>query len=79
MAKEITVRSWHRGRSHDWTGTVEYLRERVFGYTLECGNSWNKKINRYPKTGKALVKALNQSVQETQGSCYEQDSYELIS
>lgn len=78
-AKEITVRSWHRGQPHDWTGTVEDLRSNVFGYTLECGNSWNHKINRFPKTGKALVKALNQSVDETQGGCYERDYYELMS
>ena len=78
MAKEITVRSYHRGRSHDWTGTIKELVDDVFGYTLECGHSWNPKINRYPKTAKALVKALNQSVAETQGGCYEQDSYELV-
>ena len=78
MAKQITVRSYHHGRSHDWTGTVEELRSRVFGYTLECGYSWNAKINRFPKTGKALVKALNQSVEETQGSCFNRDSYELV-
>ena len=78
MAKDITVRAYHRCRTRDWTGTVEDLRSDVFGYTLECGNSWNHKINRFPKTGKALVKALNQSVDETQGGCYDRDSYELV-
>ena len=78
MAKEITVRAYHRGRTRDWTGTVEHLRSNVFGYTLECGNSRNHKINLFPKTGKALVKALNQSVDETQGGCYDRDSYELV-
>ena len=78
MAKQITVRSYHHGKPHDWTGTIEELRSEVFGYTLECGNSWNPKINRFPKTGKALVKALNQSVEETQGGCFDRDSYELV-
>lgn len=78
MTKQITVRSYHRGRSHDWTGTIDELCTNVFGYTLECGHSWNPKINMRPKTGAALVKALNQSVAETQGGCYEQDSYELV-
>ena len=78
MAKEITIRSWHHGHSHDYTGTVEELRENVFGYTLDCGHSWNPKINRYPKTAKALLKALEQSVEETQGGCYDRDSYELV-
>lgn len=78
MANEITIRSYHRGRMHDYTGTVEDLRSRVFGYTLECGHSWNSKIDRFPKTGKALVKALNQSVRETQRACYDRDSYKLV-
>ena len=78
MAKIITVRSYHRDRSHDWTGTVEELCSEVFGYTLKCGHSWNSKISLRPKTGAALVKALNQSVAETQRGCYEQDSYELV-
>ena len=39
MSKEITIRSWHRGRSRDYTGTLEELTTRVFGYTLECGHS----------------------------------------
>ena len=78
MAKQITVRSYHRGRSHDYTGTIDELITKVFGYTLVCGHSWNPKISMCPKTGAALVKALNQSVAETQGGCYEQDSYELV-
>lgn len=58
------------------TGTVEELVKN-FKYTLECGNSWNSKINTNPKTAKALVNALNKSVAETQGSCYYPDHYEL--
>lgn len=78
MAKDITVKVWHRGRERTYTGTVEHLSKNVFGYTLECGNSWNPKIKLHPKTGKALVKALNMSVEETQGGCFERDSYELV-
>jgi len=79
MAKEITIRVHHRGRETDYTGTVDHLAHKVFGYTLECGNSWNSKINMNPKTAKGLLKALEQSVQETQGGCFEQDWYELVS
>ena len=78
MAKQITIRSYHHGRSHDYTGTISELVNDVFGYTLECGHSWNPKISLHPKSGKALVNALNKSVAETQGSCYDQDSYELV-
>ncbi len=78
MSKEITIRSWHRGRSRDYTGTLEDLTTNVFGYTLECGHSWNPKINIHPKTAKALVNALNKSKDEMQSGCFERDSYELI-
>lgn len=76
--KEITIRSWHHGRSHDYTGTIDHLVRDVFGYTLECGHSWNPKINLRPKTGKQLVAALTKSVAETQGACFDRDSYELV-
>ncbi len=44
---------------------VEY-----FGYTLECGASWqhergNKKINRNPKTIKSLITNLNNAANNT--------------
>lgn len=66
MAKEkiYKVISTHNGRDTIYEGTMEYLISRVFGYTLECGNSWNKKINRYPKTGNSLIKSLNDSAYE---------------
>jgi hypothetical protein len=73
--KIYTVNSYHRGRSTIYEGTLEYLTTSVFGYTLECGNSWNKKINRNPKTGIALVKALNQSADECRDYS---DYYELV-
>lgn len=77
MAKEITIIKHRKGRTTEYTGTVAELSTEVFNYLLECGNSWNPKISRHPKTAKSLVNALNKSVTETQGGCYEQDYYEL--
>ena len=74
MAKEVTIIAYHNGRATEYTGTIEHLRTEVFGYTLECGNSWNPKINRNPKTAKALVNALNKSADECRRYS---DSYEL--
>ena len=71
------VAKTRRGRTTIWAGTIEELRTNVFGYTLECGNSWNKKISREPKTVASLVSNLNKSVDETQVSCYERDYYEV--
>jgi len=64
-AKKIHfVESWHNGRKTVWSGTIDELNTRVFGYTLECGHSWNHKIPERPKTIKSLIKALNDSAYE---------------
>ena len=62
--KQVYIKHIHNDRTMMYAGTIDYLNNRVFGYTLECGNSWNHKISRYPKTGKSLVKALNDSAYE---------------
>jgi hypothetical protein len=59
--KLIYIASFHKGHKTIYGGTLDYLLNNVFGYTLECGNSWNSKIPRYPKSAKSLVKALNDS------------------
>lgn len=76
--KLVAVEKYHRGRYRIVCGPIEYLRDGYFGYTLECGNSWNPRINPYPKTGAALVSALNKSYRETQGSCWDRDSVRLV-
>ena len=64
MTKVYYVKSIHNGRETIWEGTLESLKERVFGYTLECGHSMNSKINSNPKTIKSLVNALEKSAVE---------------
>lgn len=76
--KLVAVEKYHRGRYSIVCGSIEYLREGYFGYTLECGNSWNPRINTCPKTGAALVSVLNKSYRETQGSCWDPDSARLV-
>ena len=68
----IYVASYHRGIKHVWAGTMDEMCNEIFGYSLECGNSWNSKIPRYPKSVKTLVKALNDSAYECRRY---QDSY----
>ena len=58
-------------------GTLEHLKNGVFGYTLECGASWNPKINRNPKTINALIKAINMSYDEIEGG-YTRSRVELV-
>lgn len=65
MSKKIIyIAHTHNSRKTIWGGTIDQLTNNVFGYTLECGNSWNNKIPRYPKTAKSLVNALNNSAYE---------------
>ena len=80
--KEYTIICHHRGRAHEYTGTLEYLINEVFGYTLESGASWSgypgcRKVNTNPKSGKGLVTALTNAEHNTMGSCYDPDWYEL--
>ena len=78
MAKEITVKTIYKGREHLYTGTIDYLVKHVFGYKLDCGYSWNNKINPNPKTGKSLISNLNKAEEETHGGCFERTYYELV-
>lgn len=75
MSKLITVRAWHNGRSTDYTASLEHLIEHCFGYTLECGHSWNPRIPERPKTARSLVSALNKSAVERRNYS---DTYELV-
>ena len=74
--KEYTIIQTRRGRESEITGTLTELVE-YFKYTLECGNSWNPKINTNPKTIRGLMSAIDKSIQETQGGSYSQDMYQL--
>lgn len=78
-AKEYTIIKT-RGRTGvqtKFTGTLEKLTED-FSYTLQCGNSWNPKINRNPRTISSLVNNLNRSIAETQRGSYTPDDYILM-
>lgn len=58
-------------------GTLEYLIE-YFGNTFEVGNSWNKKINKKPRTIRSFVTNLQNSYEELEVSCYARTFVELI-
>ena len=79
MEKTYIIYKYYGRSSRDYfyKGTLPQLID-CFSYTLECGNSWNPRIPRYPKNIKSLISALNKSVKETQGGCYNQDFYELV-
>ena len=74
--KVYYVASTHNGRTTIYEGTMSHFLKYVFGYDLECGNSWNSKIPTNPKTVKSLVKALNDSAYECRRYS---DSFEVSS
>jgi len=72
------IRSGMNGSSETiFEGSLDHLKSGVFGYTLECGASWNPKINRNPKTINALITSINKSYDEIEGG-YTRSWVELI-
>ena len=62
-------------------GTIDELNKH-FKYTLEKGASWehekgNKKINLNPRSGKVLVKNLNNAENNAAANGYSQISFRL--
>lgn len=74
MRKTVYITATHRGNKRVYSGTVDYLVDKVFGYTLERGHSLNEKIKENPKIAKSLVTALNLSATELN---HYSDSYGL--
>ena len=59
------------------TGTIEELTQ-YFSYTLEVGNSWDKSVNRTPKTINALISNVNKAYDAATGNGYSGKSIELV-
>jgi hypothetical protein len=82
MAKEITIIKTRNSKDTEIVGTIEYLVNNYFGYTLEVGQSWekekgNSKINTNPKSGKALVSNLNKAVTNAAANGYSSTYFRL--
>ena len=75
--KTYKIEHTRKGRTKIIEGTLRELIE-YFSYTLEVGNSWNKKINRNPKTIQSFISNLKKSYDEKEGACYERTHIELV-
>ncbi len=76
--KQYTIQINGRNNStRTTTGTVEELT-KYFGYTLEVGNSWDRKINRTPKTIKSLISNVNNAYDAATSNGYSGKSIELV-
>jgi len=58
------------------TGTLEELK-KYFSYTLEVGNSWDKKVNMNPKNITSFVNNLQRAYEAKEAQCYDRTSVEL--
>lgn len=72
----FTIIKTRRGNKTETTGTLAELT-KYFGYTLECGKSYNPRIPLAPRTAKSLVSALNLSMDETQKGSYNPTYFDL--
>jgi hypothetical protein len=65
MSKTYILVKERNGMESRFEGSLDELTDK-FSYTLECGNSWNKRISRRPKTIKSLVTNINNAFAETE-------------
>lgn len=83
MNKNIyQIRKYHHGSSNIISGTIKELTE-YFGYTLECGKSWehekgNHKISLHPRTIESLVNNVNNAYYNKGRNRYSHDYIELV-
>lgn len=75
--KTYQVRQTRKGRETIVEGTLDRLIE-YYSYTLEVGASYNRAINRKPKTIRSFMTNLKKSLDEKEGSCYERTLVELV-
>ena len=75
--KTYQIRQTRKGRETIVEGTLDRLID-YYSYTLEIGASWNRTINRNPKTIRSFMTNLKKSLDEKEGACYERTSVELI-
>lgn len=79
----VECRQHRNNHTIEFQGTLEYLIKDVFGYTLECGASWqhqkgNSKINTNPNTIGRLIDNLNKAVNNSASNGYAGKNYSEI-
>jgi len=75
--KIFSIKKEKNNRETIITGTLSYLIN-YFSYTLEVGNSYNKKINRNPKNIKSFITNLEKALDEKESCCFDRTSITLL-
>lgn len=81
--KPFTIKKMRRDREYLLDFPSVFEAKKYFSYTLQSGASWEgqkgcRKVNQNPTTAAALIRALDNAVHNTQGSCYDPDCYYLV-
>lgn len=63
-------------RENQNTGTLAELIS-CYSYTLEVGASYDKKVNRNPKTIRSFVTSLQRAYEAKEACCYDRTNVEL--
>ena len=79
-AKTFIVKKVDGGRNDRTRYVVGTLQGLIdyFSYTLEIGNSWNRKINRNPTNIKSFIKNLQASYAEKEANLYNRTFVDLV-
>jgi hypothetical protein len=76
-AQVFSIKQTRKGRETIISKTLPELIE-YFGYTLEIGASYDKKVNRNPKNIQAFMTNLQRAYDAKEACCYERTSVELV-
>ena len=75
--KVYELEQTYRDRKRVVKGTLSELLN-YYSYTFEVGYSWDKKINKNPKTIKSFISNLEKSFDIKEGSCYSRTHIQLL-
>ena len=75
--KVYELKQSYKDREKIVSGTLDELL-KYYSYTFEVGYSWDKKINKNPKTIKSFVSNLKKSFDVKEGSCYNRTYIQLM-
>ena len=75
--KMTTTRIHGEDKVREITGTLDYLTS-YFGYTLEIGNSYDRRINLKPKTIRGLLSAVKKSSDIKYGCTFTRETFKLV-
>jgi hypothetical protein len=76
-AQVFSIKQTRKGRETIISKTLPELIQ-YFGYTLEVGASWDKKVKRNPKNIASFVSNLQRAYEAKEANCFDRTSIVLV-